>query len=572
MRNKKGIFMKKTSFIILGLMIFSAFVFVPSIVSPTQSKTTAGQYAVELWYATGHYGDTEADVAQMVKDQLEATGFFDVTLKSTDWTTFKAQRNAGTMPFYLMGWWPDYQDESDYLQPFVGDTAFFPGALNNATMTGYINSMTQSNEPTVRATAQKDAQKLLAEQVPLVPLFTMTKQFVAYSKGMTGIVLEPSESLHYASIQKGGSATNTITIGTTDSIPTLDFANGYAYMVSNTLFQTTYGLFQIPVDGTQAVPTVVNGYSISPDGLKYVLNITTELKFTDGSQLTPADVVWSLDRATKLNGEPQGLVSSIDNTTIAAVNSTAITFNLTQKDGILFQKMAYSNSFVYKADNTGNITTSIQGQGYYPVGLGPYKITSWTPDDNIVFAPANTGNEAILGKQVPQNAGVTMKFYTTSSALKTAVESGDVDIAWHTFTSDEASALQSNTNLATQTKDTSGIRYVIINVDTVTQLAVRQAFNYAMDRAEFVSTIFNNTNTELYSMVSPVFGNACKKGDACAYPGKDLTKVASLMGAQGYESAVSSTSSSNVPGFEAFAMLISLSSISILVFKKRKQR
>jgi ABC-type oligopeptide transport system substrate-binding subunit len=121
----KGIFMKKTSFLILGCMLFSAIVMVPSLVQPTQAKTSANTFHVELWYTTAHYGDTEPDVAQMVKSQLEATGYFDVELKSTDWTTYKAQRNAGTMPFFLMGWWPDYQDESDYLQPFVGKWAFF---------------------------------------------------------------------------------------------------------------------------------------------------------------------------------------------------------------------------------------------------------------------------------------------------------------------------------------------------------------------------------------------------------------------------------------------------------------
>jgi ABC-type transport system substrate-binding protein len=561
--------MKKSSYIILGIMLFGAFFLAPQLVNPVVAKTSAAStFHVELWYDnSGHYGDTEDDVATLFKTQLTDTGYFDVELKSTDWTTYKSYRNAGTMPIYLMGWWFDFPDESNYIDPFVGNNAFFPGALNDSTMNGYVKTMSESSDPAVRATAQKNAQKLLATEASLIPLFTMTNQFVVYGSDMTGVVLEPSENIHYASIKKG-STVGPITVGTTDSIPALDFANVYEFFASNTLFQTSYGLFQLPVDGTQAEPVVVNSYSISPDGLTYVFNISTGLHFTDGSPLTVEDYIWSLTRSTSLSGEPSGLVNSIDNNTIAKVNNTALTFDLKQKDGILLQKMTYSNSYVWKMDNTGNITSTLQGQNYIPVGLGPYKISSWVPNEELVLTAVDTGNEALLGTQVPQNTQVTIKFYTTSSSLKTDVQSGAVDVGFHTFSSDEITALQADTNLKTATKDTAGVRYAIINVDTINNTAIRQALALSVDRSEFVSTIFNNKNSELYSMVSPIFNNACKKGDDCAFPGQNLDKVAELMTAQGYGS--SATTATSTPGFEAIALVVSLSAISAIFMKKRK--
>ena len=44
------------------------------------------KYSIELWYDNSeHYGPTEEAVALLLQDQLDATGFFDVEVKSTDW-------------------------------------------------------------------------------------------------------------------------------------------------------------------------------------------------------------------------------------------------------------------------------------------------------------------------------------------------------------------------------------------------------------------------------------------------------------------------------------------------------
>ena len=43
----------------------------------------------ELWYTTAHYGDTEVDVAAVLKEQFEATGVIEVDVKSAEWATYK---------------------------------------------------------------------------------------------------------------------------------------------------------------------------------------------------------------------------------------------------------------------------------------------------------------------------------------------------------------------------------------------------------------------------------------------------------------------------------------------------
>jgi len=75
--------------------------------------------SITLWYnSTGHYGDTEPAVAQLIKAQIEATGKVTVNLQSEDWATYRADLAKGNLPMFLLGWYPDYFDTDDYISPF----------------------------------------------------------------------------------------------------------------------------------------------------------------------------------------------------------------------------------------------------------------------------------------------------------------------------------------------------------------------------------------------------------------------------------------------------------------------
>jgi ABC-type transport system substrate-binding protein len=560
----------KTNFLLLlGIFALGVFALMPASASTAKAAST---YHIELWYDnSGHYGDTEDDVALMLKNQLDATGKFDVELKSTDWATYKSQ--FGTMPAFLLGWWFDYPDESNYIDPFVGGGAFDLGTnYTSSTMDGYIKTMLESSDASARATAQKNAQKLMKEDVPVVPLFSMTKQFIAYGADMTGVALEPSETLHFNSLKKGSTVV-AVTLGTTDSIPTLDPADVYEYFSSNTLLQLSHGLFELPVDGTTATPFLVNSYKVTNGGITYTFDLKPNVKFTDGSDLRVEDAIWSLNRSESLNGDPAFLLEGIDSSTFVKINSTAFSFNLTNVDGTFFQKLTYTNAFIFKQNDA--INNTLQGSGYKPIGLGPYYVDSWTPNDEIVLKASNNYTAGALGTLAPNNTQVTVKFFTTSASLKSAIETGTVDIAFHTFTPDEIVALEASSTVKTASKSTAGIRYLMLNVDAHTDKSVRQAISYSIDRSEFVDTIFANTNTELYSMVPPIFDNACVKGDDCAFPDQDLTKVNTLMTAYGTTSASlsttpsSSTPTSSTPGFEIVTMLLSIPVLAIVYSRKK---
>jgi len=240
--------------------VFTLFAATAVLSSPVETTSANGRFKINLHWTPSHYGTTEKDVAELLKAQLEDTGFFDVNLVSAEWSTYLDQ--LGTMEFFLLGWWFDYPDPSNYIDPFVGGGAFDMGTnYSSTTMDGYINTMLTDPDTSDRTTATINAQKLMATDVPCIPLFTMLSQYSAYEDDVTGVTQELSENMHYFSIKDGDTE---IVIGTTDSIRDLDPANCYEYYGSNTLVQLTHGLMEMPLDSTDAEPSpILSWYNVS---------------------------------------------------------------------------------------------------------------------------------------------------------------------------------------------------------------------------------------------------------------------------------------------------------------------
>ncbi|GBF08297.1 dipeptide ABC transporter, dipeptide-binding protein DppA [Aeropyrum pernix] len=158
---------------------------------------------VELWYTPEHYGDTEAALAAVIKEQWEATGMISVEIKSSEWGTYVDQLSSGQMMISLLGWYPDYLDPDNFLTPFLLSTA------NSWTGTGYANPQVDellrramtSSDMNERAQLYKQVQEILAEEVPFIPL-VQGKLFVVTSTEVTSIEVSPLQFLIYSSISK----------------------------------------------------------------------------------------------------------------------------------------------------------------------------------------------------------------------------------------------------------------------------------------------------------------------------------------------------------------------------------
>ena len=162
--------------------------------------STTNKLKIDLWYTPSHYGDTEADLAQLLKQQWEATGMIEVNIKSAEWQTYLQYARTGSMEVYMFGWYPDYLDPDDYTTPFLSSVDNANGwagtGYNSSQMNQILSEAQQLTNKTQREKLYIQAQELLAQDVPYIPII-QGKLYVVAQKDIGGIIIGPDMIFHY---------------------------------------------------------------------------------------------------------------------------------------------------------------------------------------------------------------------------------------------------------------------------------------------------------------------------------------------------------------------------------------
>jgi len=158
---------------------------------------------LQIQYNPDHYGASSAQEYGLVKQQLEATGLFSVNLQSTEWVTYSKERVADAYPVYQLGWFPDFPDADNYLNPFFGSENFLKNHFSNADIDAALQKEVSETDAAARAQQIQDIQTTLAtKHLSTIPLL-QGSQWAVSRTNVTGIELGVDENLHFATIAKG---------------------------------------------------------------------------------------------------------------------------------------------------------------------------------------------------------------------------------------------------------------------------------------------------------------------------------------------------------------------------------
>lgn len=156
---------------------------------------------LQLQYNPDHYGDSSAEEYAQVKAQLEADGVFAVDLQSTEWGQYSADFPADAYPAYQLGWFPDFSDADNFLTPFFINGGFFNNHYDNPEVTALINQQRVTLDPAERTALIEQAQDLIANDVPTLPLLQGT-QVAVTTDAIDGVVLDGSFKFRLGTITK----------------------------------------------------------------------------------------------------------------------------------------------------------------------------------------------------------------------------------------------------------------------------------------------------------------------------------------------------------------------------------
>jgi peptide/nickel transport system substrate-binding protein len=519
------------------------------------------QYTIPLWYnSDGHYGDTEPTVAQVIANSIEKTGKVHVQLNSEPWAQYTTDFGNGKLPFFLLGWYPDYYDSDDYASPFLGTAgaASLGSQYSNSTMDNWLAWEAGNSSSTVRNQLFTSIQSQLASDVPYIPLWE-GKANIVYKADINNVFLHPVVFRYF--FMSRTTSNNTLVAGTTDRVKSLDPAYAYDYFsieIINQVFDTL--LVYNPTDQTLmpglATSIPVPGNGVSSDLKTWNYTLRSGLKFSDGSVLNSTTVKNSIIRAITLNlpGSAAFLLSDVGqlgNTTstsnpkftinIGTPDATHISFHLHQPVAFFNLLMAFSVSapvptFGSNAYSTTGAQPTQQGK---VIGDGPYTLTAYTAGQSLDL----TANAGYYGKAIYASAGfpsvpiinkVTVKSETTATQLKNDLTAKSIDMAYRTLNPQDITSLQiqaASLGLKVQFGQSPQIRYLVFNVKTApfNNVLLRRAIAYAVDRSLIANDVFNGQVDPLWSMIPPLLNYSIPVFQLLYGSSPNLTQAGNLL-------------------------------------------
>jgi len=156
----------------------------------------ANPLVLSLPYTPSHYGTFEADVATVIAASLEETGVIQVNIEVLEWGAYLDQMSSGAFGMFLLGWHPDYLETSNFIGPWTTDGpesmgTYFNHHPNYQAYKEIMNVARATVDTVKRASLYKALQILSTQDVPWIPLWSMTDEMVtARLPGVQGLKLD----------------------------------------------------------------------------------------------------------------------------------------------------------------------------------------------------------------------------------------------------------------------------------------------------------------------------------------------------------------------------------------------
>src|SRR3954447_9762083 len=366
---------------------------------------------------------------------------------------------------------------------------------------------------------------------------------------MTALALTACGGSNSGGSNSGGG--DSLTIGTTDKVTTLDPAGSYDNG-SFTVMNQVYPFLMNTAPGSPDVQPDIAQSADFTSPTDYTVKLKPGLKFANGHALTSSDVKFSFDRILKIN-DPNGPASLLANLAgVDATDDTTAVFHLKNANDQTFAQVLSTNvgpivdEEVLSADALTPDQDIVNGNSF----AGPYTITHYEVN-NLISYEANPDYQGLLG--APKTAKINVKYYTDASNLKLDVQQGNVDVAFRSLSPTDIADLRGDKSVKVVDGPGGEIRYIVFNFNTMPYgattpeadpakaLAVRQAVADLIDRGQIADQVYKGTYTPLYSFVADGLTGATealkgKYGDGKGGP--DSAKAAQRLQAAGVQTPV----------------------------------
>lgn len=168
---------------------------------------------IQVWYSSG--STVRAMVAQTLQAlaDKELGGLLKFEANTVESATFFGNVSKGIYPSTLSDWYPDFLDADNFLQPLLqcdqgtekgcdkGSSQSQGSFYYNPKFNGLIDAERKEQDATKRLAIFKEMQDIVAQDVPIIPLW-QSKAYTFVNSKISGVQLNPSQMLAFWTIKK----------------------------------------------------------------------------------------------------------------------------------------------------------------------------------------------------------------------------------------------------------------------------------------------------------------------------------------------------------------------------------
>jgi len=270
------------------------------------------------------------------------------------------------------------------------------------------------------------------------------------------------------------------------------------------------------------VPAIAASWEFAPDAKTLTFKLNPEAKFSNGANVTSADVKASferiLDEATAAAARSNFLsIASID-----TPDEETVVFNLNTPDVPILAAMANINAAIVPASEIASGAV-----GTTALGSGPFKLDSWEPNAKEVLSanPDWAGGDLAID-------GIDVTVLPDETAILASLRAGQIDFA---LLNDPliATLVPNEPNL--QLNRVGALAYNVLQLNPsrppMDNLKVRQAMSCAINRQEIIDAALVGEGAVTGPMTVPAF--AQDPNTLFCYT-QDVDKAKALMSEAGF--------------------------------------
>jgi len=313
-----------------------------------------------------------------------------------------------------------------------------------------------------------------------------------------------------------------IIMGTTDSVEaTIDPAQAYDYFGWEIITNTGATLVETETGTGNILPCLATDWDVSDDGLTWNFTLREGVLYEDGTEFNATHVKYSFDRSMGM-AVPDGPQVSleydkiIENVTV--LSKYLVQFNLKIPFGPFLGLMACGASAMVNPTYAGGWKTdwSPGDQVNYtagdarassPLDLGPYKLTKWTRVAGTDKEFRLEANPNYWRAGYPKTEKIIIRHYADATALRLAIEGGEIDVAFRHIHVADIENLKENPDLKVWLGTGAQIQFLCFQEDPLTGLPqlndarIRRAIAAALNRSEVCETALLGQAVPIYSMI-----------------------------------------------------------------------